>query len=144
MSDKRALPVEPLLTGEQLERMVGLGPCELVDGRIVPMTPTSGEHGFIEGNLYARRSRTTGFLDVAPELVVEILSPNDPAGDLAQKIREYLSAGVAMVWVVDAAAQRVLAYRGPTEVREFGPDDTLPGDEILPGFAVTVATLFEE
>jgi hypothetical protein len=38
----------------------------------------------------------------------------------------------------------VLAYRGITDVREFGPDDTLTADDILPGFAVPVAELFED
>ena len=43
---------DPLITGEDLARTPGLGSCELIDGRMVPMTPTSPEHGRIEGNVF--------------------------------------------------------------------------------------------
>lgn len=168
--------------------MVDVGPCELVDGRIVPMSPTSDEHGRIEVNVatalkafvkqrrlgqvmagevgiftrrapdrlraadvayisnerLARRGRGTGFLDVAPELVVEILSPSDAASELTQKLREYFASGVRLVWVVDPAARCVFAHRSLTEVREFREADQLPGGDVLPGFEVRVSELFEE
>jgi len=164
------------------------GPCELIDGRIVPMTPTGDEHGWIEGNVYealrafvrprrlgkvlvgevgiytrrdpdriraadvlfisneryAMRSRTSGYLDVAPELVVEILSPGDRAMDTMQKLREYFGVGVKVVWVADPAARTVYVYRSVTGVREFREGDRLPGEDVLPGFEVPVASLFEE
>jgi Uma2 family endonuclease len=177
-----------LITGEELARMPDPGPCELIDGRIVPMSPTSDEHGRIEVNFavalqafaksrrlglvlggevgiftrrnpdriraadvayvsnerYARRERASGFLDVAPDLVVEILSPNDAASEVTQKLREYFAVGVRLVWVADPAARAVLAYPSLTDVREFKESDRLPGDDVLPGFEATVASLFEE
>src|SRR5262245_29509453 len=118
-----------LITGDELFSMGDIGPCELVDGTIVPMTPTGGEHGAIESRvgtaltifvrernlgwvlggevgIYTRRdpdrvrgadiavvSRTRlpngpgkRFLSVAPELVVEIMSPDDRWQDVRQKI----------------------------------------------------------
>jgi hypothetical protein len=45
--------------------------------------------------------------------------------------------------VADAAAKTVYAYRSLTDVREFTKNDHLPGDEVLPGFSVKVADLFE-
>ncbi len=86
----------------------------------------------------------SGFLDVAPDLVVEILSPYDAWSDLMQKLREYFGIGVRMVWVADPKSCTVQAFRSVTDVREFGPGDTLPGDDVLPGFAVAVDTLFED
>lgn len=40
-----------LITGEELLEMPGIGSCERVEGRIVPMSPTGGEHGFIEATI---------------------------------------------------------------------------------------------
>ena len=179
---------EPAITGEQLARMPGLGRCELVDGRIVAMSPTSDEHGrvelcvgailrdfvrprglgrvrvgevgiytrrdpdrvrgadviYISNERYAQRDVFLAFLDIAPDLVVEILSPRDAAMDLAEKIREYFAIGVRMVWVIDPRARRVLVYRTATALREFGEGERLPGDDVLPGLEIPVADLFEE
>jgi Uma2 family endonuclease len=169
-------------TGEELAAMGDIGPCELVNGRIVPMTPTGDEHGSCEGNFYAalrafvqvhnlgkvrvgevgiytRRNPDTlraadvlfisneryaqrksqGFLDVAPELIVEILSPGDSWSDVTQKLREYFAIGVRLVWVADPQARSVHAYPSLTDVREFTLHDDLPGDDALPGFSVKVA-----
>jgi Uma2 family endonuclease len=177
-----------LVTGEELARMGNIGRCELIDGRIVPMTPTGDEHAGIESNVdgalrafvrprrlgkvrvgelgiytrrnpdrvrgadvvfisnerYAQRSRDSAFLDVAPDLVVEILSPDDRVVDLLEKLREYFEIGVRLVWVVDPRARRVRAYRSMTAVSEFSEGDELSGEDILPGFAVPVADFFEE
>jgi Uma2 family endonuclease len=176
-----------LITGEKLAEMGDIGPCELVEGRIVPMSPTGDDHGGIEANIvlflfgfvrthklgkvrvgesgvYTRRNPDTvrdmdacfisnerfaqkqsaSFLDVAPDLVVEILSPNDRSIVMNQKLREYFSIGVRLVWVLDPQARSVYAYRSLTDVREFTADADLPGDDVLPGFAVKVAQLFED
>jgi Uma2 family endonuclease len=177
-----------LITGEELALMPDVGPCELADGRIVPMPPTSPEHGrsennasriidqfartnrlgkvlvgevgiytrrdpdtvrgadvlFISNERWARRTTARAFLDVAPDLVVEILSPRDTVMDLAEKLREYFAIGVRLVWVLDPRARRVYAFRASTDVREFRETDRLPGDDVLPGFETSVAALFEE
>src|SRR5712692_3454946 len=95
---------------------------------------------FISLERYAQRQNKRGYLDVAPELVVEILSPDDSVMEMTQKLRDYFSIGVNLVWVVDPEARSVFAYRSLTDVREFTATDTLTGDEVLPGFAVPVAS----
>ncbi len=97
---------------------------------------------FISNERYAQR-KSPSYLDVAPDLVVEILSPNDSWSEVTQKLREYLGIGVRLVWIVDPQARMVYAYRSMTEVREFTEADELPGDDVLPGFSVKVAELFE-
>ena len=57
------------------------------------------------------RSRPQGFLDVAPELIVEILSPTDRSDPVQRKLREYFAAGVRLVWVIDPAARTVQVHR---------------------------------
>ncbi len=179
-----APPKEKLITGDELLRMGDIGPCELIDGRIIHMTPTGEEHGMIESNLvhdlrafarqhkrgrvssgevgiYIRRKpdriraadvafvsagRLTGlskgFLDVAPELVVEIMSPDDRWQAMREKLADYFSIGVERVWVVEPQSRKVLVYSSTTQVAELDEDDTLRGEGALEGFAMPVADLF--
>lgn len=88
--------------------------------------------------------RTAGKpLDVAPDLIVEVLSPSNVMSEMMQKLREYFAIGVRLVWLVDPAARTVYAYRSLSDLRQFTDQDQLPGDDVLPGFAVPVAKLFE-
>jgi Uma2 family endonuclease len=139
---------DKLPTGPELLALGDIGPCELIEGRIVPLSPTGDLHGGYESNFayyfrdfvrqrkvghvrvgevglyirrnpdtvrgadlayisaerYAKRKQQSGFLDVAPELIVEIMSPDDRWVDVSEKLNE----------------------------------------DVLPGFSVPVAALFEE
>lgn len=97
---------------------------------------------FISHERYAQK-KSSSFLDVAPDLVVEVLSPSNSLSETMQKLREYFAIGVRLVWVVDPPVQSVYAYRALTDVREFRGDDDLPGDDVLPGFTINVKQLFE-
>jgi Uma2 family endonuclease len=72
------------------------------------------------------------------------MSPTDRWSDVKQKLREYFSIGVKLVWVADPTDRTVEAYRSLTDLREFTAADSLTGDDVLPGFSVPVASLFEE
>ena len=83
------------------------------------------------------------YLRVAPDLTVEILSPDESARRFASKLRFYLAHGVRLVWVVDPLTQTITAYTpGDTEEQVLMVDDTLDGGDVLPGFRVPVAQLF--
>ncbi len=88
--------------------------------------------------------QSTSFLDVAPELIVEVMSPDDRWIEVKQKLREYFAIGVMLVWVVDPADQTVSVYRSLTEVRLLAGSDQLTGEEALPGFSVPVNALFSD
>jgi Uma2 family endonuclease len=107
-----------------------------------PDTVRGADVLFISHERYAQK-KSSSFLDVAPELVVEILSPHDPWSEVTQKLREYFAIGVQLIWAVDPQARMVYAYRSMTDVREFTEHDELPGDDILPGFSAKIAQLFE-
>jgi Uma2 family endonuclease len=177
---------QKLITGEELADLVGVELCELIDGVMLPMSPTGDAHGafelnvgvelreftraqqigkvrvgevgiyirrnpdtiraadviFISNERYAQKGRST-FLDVAPDLVVEIMSPTDSFADVQRKLLDYFSIGVRQIWVLLPDIRTVYAYSAPTELRAFGPDTTLTAPDVLPGFAVPVARLFE-
>ena len=121
---------------------VRVGEVGIYTGR-QPDTVRGADVLFISNERYAQK-KSSSYLDVAPELVVEILSPGDSWSEVMQKLREYFAIGVRLVWVADPQVRCVYAYRSLTDVREFAENDELPGDELLPGFAVKVAALFEE
>jgi Uma2 family endonuclease len=107
-----------------------------------PDTVRAADVLYISNERYAGK-RSSSYLDVAPELVVEILSPNDSWSNVAQKLRDYFSIGVKAIWVVDPEVRLIYAYRSMTAVREFTEQDELIEEEVLPGFHVPVAELFE-
>ncbi len=84
-----------------------------------------------------------GFGDVVPDLVVEVLSPDDRPRDVLDKVGEYLQAGVRLVWVVDPRRERAVAYRSLTDVVNIGLDDFLDAAEVVPGFRVKLKEILE-
>lgn len=84
-----------------------------------------------------------GFLDVAPELVVEIMSPTNQWEEVRRKIEEYFAIGVERVWIVEPANRAVQIYRSRDAVRTLSENDTLEGEGALDGFAIPVGILFE-
>lgn len=88
------------------------------------------------------QAKPDSFLDVPPELVVEIMSPSDRWSDVRRKLREYFAAGVTVVLIVEPDEQTLSVYRAPTELQELTGTAVLTLDDILPGFRCPVAELF--
>lgn len=86
---------------------------------------------------------TKGFITVCPDLVVEVISPNDVASALTRKRKEWLAAGVKLLWIIDPDDQTVHAYEPGKRPIVYEAADALPGEPILPGFKVTVGDLFK-
>jgi Uma2 family endonuclease len=84
-----------------------------------------------------------GFMKGAPDLAVEILSPFDSFRQLMRKVKQYLAAGCHTVWVVHPERKRVYVFEANGTDSELGPEDMLEAPELLPGFSVKVAELFE-
>lgn len=82
------------------------------------------------------------FLRIAPDLVVTINSPNDLARDVERKVKEYLDAGVRLVWVVDPDTRTVRVHRGDGSAAWLRQDDELSGEDVVPGFLCRVRDLF--
>lgn len=76
-----------------------------------------------------------GFAAVAPELVVEILSPEDRPGEVLTKIGEWLGAGTLQVWVIDPERAQARVYRADGSLAIVGEDGVLDGADVLPGFS---------
>jgi Uma2 family endonuclease len=85
------------------------------------------------------------FLEYPPDLAVEVLSPGNTAEEMEVKLGEYAKAGVKLVWYVDPERQEIEVYpKGKTRGKKtLGVGDTLDGGDVLPGFSVPVAKVFE-
>lgn len=106
-----------------------------------PDTVRGADVAFISNERLAN-ARTEGYLDVAPELVVEVVSPNDRWTDLNEKVSEYLACGVLEVWIVDPRTRQVTC-RGAATARAHAAEDILTASDVLPGLSLSVAALFE-
>lgn len=84
-----------------------------------------------------------GIWTIAPDLAVEIVSPNDLAEETETKIQSYFAAGVEQVWQVWPHSQTVKVYDSPTKSTILQAGDELTSPELLPGFRCPVAVLFQ-
>ena len=83
-----------------------------------------------------------GFFVGAPDLAVEVLSPNDRASEVAEKVDLWLRCGARRVWVVDPKRHTVIVHRDPKNAQTLHKDDTLDGEDLLPGFSLKVSDIF--
>ncbi len=82
-----------------------------------------------------------GYPELAPDLAVEILSPNDKPDLQAERVADYLAAGVRLVWVLNSFERHIISY-GPGQPTRIHPaGSNLDGGEVLPGFTALVDTL---
>jgi Uma2 family endonuclease len=83
------------------------------------------------------------YLDVVPDLVVEVRSPDDRWPKVIEKVADYLNAGVPVVLVLDPEPQTLYFYAADAPVRILSAGDELTLPAVLPGFAVLVGRFFE-
>ena len=80
-----------------------------------------------------------GYAPIAPDLVAEIVSPDDRAGEVLAKVGQWLEAGSTLVWVIDPMRTQARVYRADGELSIIGADGSLDGDRVLPGFTCALA-----
>ena len=97
---------------------------------------------FIRADRLAADKEPEGFARIAPDLVAEVVSPNDLFEDVTVKISEFLTAGTRLCWVVDPATQQVHVYHQDGRGSILSRDDELSGEDVVPGFCCRVADLF--
>ena len=85
---------------------------------------------------------TSGFFPFAPDLAIEVVSPNDRYTEVAEKVAEYLAAGTRLVVVVNPRERTITKHPAQGEVTQLGEGDTLTLDDVVPGFECAAAYLF--
>jgi Uma2 family endonuclease len=172
---------------EFLSHPAARGKSELVRGEINSMTPASGMHGLLAGEIFValktfvdsrslgvcfpgntgfelpglddtvrspdaaficanrlpRNSIGSRWVKVAPDLVVEVLSPSETTAELDAKWRDYRAAGTTVMWVIDPTERVVTVRETGAPGRRLSAGDVLDGGKLLPGFSLSIAKLFE-
>lgn len=83
-----------------------------------------------------------GWLRIVPDLVVEVISPNDLADDVEIKVERFHKAGVPLIWIVSPSARTVRVLRADGSTATLREEDQLSGEGVIPGFACPVASIF--
>jgi Uma2 family endonuclease len=93
---------------------------------------------------FTREHLMEGFISIAPDIAVEVVSSHDEYAEIVEKVEEYLSAGVQLIWIIDPVNEVVHIYRADNSVARLRKNDELTGENVLPGFTCKVADLFPE
>ena len=117
------------------------------DGGLQIFSDSPNKVRFGDGAYVSRRRLPNrpgpGHLRVAPELVIEVVSPTDEAADVNEKVREYLAAGVLLVWVVYPESRSIDVYRASANNSQLSETDVLSGEDVVPGFSLPVREIFD-
>ena len=87
--------------------------------------------------------RVEGYAEVVPDLIVEVVSPNDSLSEVNDKALMWLSYGVRLVWVVNPPTRSVDVYREGRTVATLTESGALDGLDTLPGFTCAVSDVFD-
>ena len=74
-----------------------------------------------------------GYAELAPDLLAEILSPDDRPAEVLAKVADWLAAGTKLVWVVDPERSETRVYRQDGSLSVLQMSDSLEGEDVLPG-----------
>jgi Uma2 family endonuclease len=81
---------------------------------------------------------------IAPDLAVEILSPSNTAAEMELKLKQYFASGVRLVWHIEPELRSARVFTSLNQYEDIPFDGTLRGGEVLPGFELSLARLFEK
>ncbi len=107
-----------------------------------PYTVRIPDLSFVRAERLPPEDAWAKFLELAPDLAVEVVSPSDSANEVQEKVNEYLDAGVKLIWVVFPIQRTVTVYAADRAAHVLYEEDSLDGGDVLPGFTLSVADVF--
>ena len=108
-----------------------------------PDTVREPDVGYISAEKLPLGTRITGYSEVVPDLVVEIVSPSDTVREMYDRACMWLRHGVRLVWVAYPDTRTVDVFRQDATTVTLSEDDVLDGDPVLPRFTLPVREVFE-
>ncbi len=104
--------------------------------------------GYYSAALFGRVVDRQSPIPFAPELAVEVASPQQSGADMATKVARYLAGGTRLAWVVWPSARTIDVWRrgdgiNPTRTLRVDTADQLDGEDVIPGFSHPVAHVFD-
>ncbi|MEZ6153923.1 MAG: Uma2 family endonuclease [Pirellulaceae bacterium] len=98
---------------------------------------------YFSAETMARQNSKTTMIDGVPKLAVEVLSPSDKVEETTEKVNEYLSVGVDLVWIIDPYFQTIQLHRRGYAPVTFNNEQRMTGGDILPGLDFAVIDVFQ-
>jgi Uma2 family endonuclease len=89
------------------------------------------------------KRRATNFFPGAPDLAVEVLSPNNTRAEIDERLRDFFASGTQIAWIINPDTECVEVCHAPTKRKLLGPGADLEGEHLLPGFRYPIADLFK-
>ena len=108
-----------------------------------PDTVRAPDAAFVSQDRLSADEIPDSYIDLIPDLVVEVVSPNDRRCEVQEKVEEWLNAGARLVWVLYPATRSAIVYRSLEDVTHLTADDFLDGEDVVPGFSCCVGDLFD-
>lgn len=108
-----------------------------------PDTVRGPDVAFVSAERLATPRGRGFYFEGAPDLAVEVITPDDAELDVAPKVRDYLGAGARAVWVVDTALQALIVHRSGRPPETSSRNDTVDGGAAVPGYRLPVRDIFE-
>ena len=134
-------PIHQFVKPRRLGRVFG-SDAGILLGRD-PDTVREADVAFISSERMPLDVRERRYSEVVPDLVVEVVSPNDRPIPVFDKAQMWLRHGVRLVWIADPETRTILALPQSGPARTYSEADTLDGDDVLPGFTCAVRDIFE-
>jgi len=110
--------------------------------RLAPDTLRGPDVSFIAREREAQITDRTKFVSFAPDLAIEVVSPDESAATVHDKIDDYIRAGVRLIWVIYPSRQQIVVHHPDRTAQILTAEDTLTGGEVIPGFAIPVKAVF--
>ena len=101
------------------------------------------DFAFISNERLSEIGESDGFAQGAPDIAVEIISPNDRYTEVEEKVEDWLNAGCRAVIIVNPRRRTVNLHRSPTDVTTLTESDTLEISDIVPGWRMPIEAIFE-
>lgn len=106
-----------------------------------------GERGLKPDMAFVSSTRLDGDenkgFPIPPDLAIEVISPSDVQSRVVEKAFVYLNAGTRLVWIFEPRSHTVTVYRSEEDIVLLQYEDTLTGEDVVPGFTCPVSQLFE-
>jgi len=107
-----------------------------------PDTVRAPDVAFVSKERILAHGKPEKFWEGAPDLAVEVVSPNDRFDDVLGKVQEYLAAGARLVWVALPRTKSIMVYHPNGVIKILQEGDDLQGEDVLPGFVCLVQKIF--
>jgi Uma2 family endonuclease len=107
-----------------------------------PDTVRAADVAFIRQDRIGHESELEGYWPGAPDLAVEVVSPNDLYTEVDEKVTDWLDAGTRMVVVINPRKRTVTIYRSLLQIVVLREQDTLDAGEVISGWTLPISTIF--